>query len=92
MAKTIQIPMSLFGEICSYFLRPSPDADYEADQWDRIHDHLSSTLDATILRGLNTRYRREPTEKEREQTRLAYLTAVCTPETLRPPHALDLFL
>ena len=84
IAKTIQIPMALFDSLCGYFLTPSPDADCDADQWDRIHDQLSSELDTAILRDLREKYQRVPTEEEHGKARFAYLKAITVPELFRP--------
>ena len=84
MAKTIQIPMALFDSLCGYFLTPSPDADCDADQWDRIHDQLSSELDTAIQHALQEKYRREPIEAECGKARSAYLKAIALPELFRP--------
>ena len=83
MATTIQIPISLFQSLCGYFLDPSPDADYESDQWDRIHDQLSSELDTAIQYALREKYRREPTEAECGKARSAYLRAIALPALFR---------
>ena len=85
MGKSIMIPLELFDNLCSYFLRPSPDVDIEADLWDVIADQLSSKLDAMVRHDLFSQYRRAPTDEEREQARLAYLDAVGIPESFRSP-------
>ena len=85
MGKSVQIPLELFDNLCSYFLRPCLDVDSEAELWDTIVDQLSSKLDATIRHDLYSQFRRAPTVKEREQARLAYLDAVGMHESFRSP-------
>ena len=91
MSKSVQIPQELWEDLCSYFLHPSPDADFEADLWDRIRDRLDAKLDALIRHDLYSRYRRAPTAEEREHARVAYLDAVGVPASFRSPTPPDIF-
>lgn len=91
MSKSVQIPKELFDDLCSYFLRPSADADIEADLWDRIRNRLEITLDADIRHDLYDQLQRPPTAEEQEQARLVYLSAVAVPAGLSSsvkPHRL----
>lgn len=79
MAKMVQIPESLFVEICKYHLLGVADAHTRQT----IEDGLNDKMEAITRRDLYSKSKSAPTKEEREKYRNQYLDAAGVPAAFR---------
>lgn len=81
--KQIQIPESLFCQLCKYFLLEETDTQLKTQLKKNIEKGLENKLEAITRHNLYTQYKIAPTQEEQEQARKEYINSVGIPTDFR---------